>query len=89
MRRSNSYRSTRRRGLDVGIARLLLASTMIVGTAGAIGLIVESAASGATASKSSITIAYITDLTGQGAAENVDSPAGWMAGSTGTSLCHW
>ena len=43
------------------------------------GVVVGAAASTATASPAPITIAYITDLTGEGAAENSASPAGFEA----------
>ena len=61
------------------MARLVLATTMVMGTAGAVGLLSESTASATSASGSPITIAYITSVTGPGGSEDGTSPSAFKA----------
>jgi branched-chain amino acid transport system substrate-binding protein len=58
------------------MARLVLATATVFGTAGTVGLIAESSAS---AAGSPITIAYITSVTGLGASEDGTSPSAFEA----------
>ncbi len=79
MTASGSHKRWVRGSATTGMARLLLATTMVVGAAGTIGLIADSSASAASASGSPITIAYVTSVTGEGASEDGTSPAAFEA----------
>ena len=67
-----------RGGTSARMTRLVLTMTMVVGAGGVVGLVADSPSSAAAAG-SPISIAMITSLTGEGASEFSDAPAGFDA----------